>query len=171
MWRCSIFCFPFLFPCCWAQQSTWSTEPWKPNLKKYGTAREATDDDNIIRRMRFQWWMPKATHTRTRTHTRARAHPHTYPHTPTHTHTHTPTYTHPPTHTHTKPPTHKNPDTPTHTHTHTYSHTHSHTHTPTHTHTATHPHTTRVEARTDQRAPFRHCYLIRELAILTCLRA
>jgi hypothetical protein len=29
---------------------------------KYGTARQATDD-NIIRRMRFAWWITKATDT------------------------------------------------------------------------------------------------------------
>jgi hypothetical protein len=31
-------------------------------MKKYGTARQATDD-NIIRRMRFACWIPKATDT------------------------------------------------------------------------------------------------------------
>jgi hypothetical protein len=32
------------------------------NVGKYGTARQATDD-NIIRRMRFVCWLPKATYT------------------------------------------------------------------------------------------------------------
>jgi hypothetical protein len=31
-------------------------------VEKYGTARQATDD-NIIRRMRFAWWITKATDT------------------------------------------------------------------------------------------------------------
>jgi hypothetical protein len=31
-------------------------------MEKYGTARQATDD-NIIRRMRFACWITKATHT------------------------------------------------------------------------------------------------------------
>jgi hypothetical protein len=31
--------------------------------KKYGTARQATDD-NIKRRMRFAYWITKTTHTR-----------------------------------------------------------------------------------------------------------
>jgi hypothetical protein len=32
------------------------------NVEKYGRARQATDD-NIIRRMRFPWWITKARHT------------------------------------------------------------------------------------------------------------
>jgi hypothetical protein len=31
-------------------------------VEKYGRARHATDD-NIIRRMRFAWWIAKATNT------------------------------------------------------------------------------------------------------------
>jgi hypothetical protein len=36
--------------------------PFWDNVEKYGTARQATDG-NIIRRMRFAWWITKATDT------------------------------------------------------------------------------------------------------------
>ena len=38
--------------------------PLSDNVEKYGTARQAIDD-NVIRRMRFAWWITKTTHTHT----------------------------------------------------------------------------------------------------------
>jgi hypothetical protein len=41
----------------------WKSYRFRDNVEEYGTARQATDA-NIIRRMRFAWWVTKATHTR-----------------------------------------------------------------------------------------------------------
>jgi len=41
----------------------WKSYRFWDNVEEYGTAREATDV-NIMRRMRFAWWVTKAKHTR-----------------------------------------------------------------------------------------------------------
>jgi hypothetical protein len=41
----------------------WISFRFWDNVEEYGTARQATDA-NTMRRMRFAWWVTKATHTR-----------------------------------------------------------------------------------------------------------
>jgi len=51
----------------------------RDNVEKYGTARQATDD-NIIMCMHVACWKSKATHTHTHTHTDTHTHTHTHTH-------------------------------------------------------------------------------------------